>query len=943
MGQIKMKKMPTSVISFIQITLLLIANAARAEKNHYEEALQAYNRQDIETAYIHLKNALQQNERYLPAKLLFVKILIDKLRYEAAEQVLNDVIEQGVDNNLIVSPLGEIILSRGKFEQALTFADNMELENKALLVYGHIKARAYIGLDNLEKAEAEYQSILSNKPNNLDALLGLATVYIYQKNSKKAKAQLIRANDIDSNNEILWQLKGHLARSDSQFDDAINYLIKANELGPKNIETLRILIGCYVDIKNFSRANQVADKALEISKNDPQTTFMKALILQELNQPELSKKTLTKLSNQLSKVDETYLQSQPQLLLLDAMSSYVQENWVQAESKFNRYLGQTSSQSDVREIMLLADVYQQLQVPKDALLLLEKNEKYLISNKQYALILAGLYLKFNYNFKADYILSKLRVDYPEDEAVLILSANVLEDSGSIKQALALLENVKVNGSENYQFALALLSLRTGDFQKSLNYIEPLSDIYPDNVSYHLIMAQILIELKQNDKAHSIIENLYLKHPENSEIITSYALLKFNQGNLGIAKKVLSDVAVKNKSNNQSALLLAKVEYKLGNREVAIEELERQARISSTEAVALNELANIYIFEQNWQVALSVVDRILRNQRLNVDALFKKAKVLISLKQLDKSKHLLDLLISLVKENIPMLMKLSQLQLQVEDISGAEYSQEKALRLSPNSLPIVIELINIKIKRQKVAEAIELLSYIKETTDPDNVSLSILQGDIFNASNKTLEAFNAYLKALKQEYNNVSAIRKLYQLSQTESLSVKFTAELSTLVAQNPKLLLHRHLLADHLLQHKHFKKAKHQYLILLKNDIPTIKRALALNNLAIIYIKDKDFPAALETSYEALIIAPTMPDIIDTVGWVLVLSDELYLGLSYLRQAYSLSSTSPNIQYHIAYTLAKLQRVDEAKELLTKLIDLPADFEEHSLSRQLFNKLSNND
>jgi hypothetical protein len=86
-----------------------------------------------------------------------------------------------------------------------------------------------------------------------------------------------------------------------------------------------------------------------------------------------------------------------------------------------------------------------------------------------------------------------------------------------------------------------------------------------------------------------------------------------------------------------------------------------------------------------------------------------------------------------------------------------------------------------------------------------------------------------------------------------------------------------------------------------------------------------------------------MPDIIDTVGWVLVLSDELYLGLSYLRQAYSLSSTSPNIQYHIAYTLAKLQRVDEAKELLTKLIDLPADFEEHSLSRQLFNKLSNND
>jgi putative PEP-CTERM system TPR-repeat lipoprotein len=943
MGQIKMKKMPTSVISFIQITLLLIANATRAEKNHYEVALQAYNRQDIETAFIHLKNALQQSERNLPAKLLFVKVLIDKLRYEAAEQELTHLIEQGVDNNLIVSPLGEIFLNRGEFEQALTFADNMELKNKGLLVYSHIKARAYIGLDNLESAEAEYQSILTNKPNNLDALLGLATVYIYQKNTQKARAQLVKASDIDSNNEILWQLKGHLARSDGQFDDAISYLIKANKLGPKNIETLRILIGCYVDIKNFVTANQVADKVLEISKNDPQTTFMKALILQELNQPELSKKTLAKLSNQLSKFDESYLLSQPQLLLLDAMSSYVQENWIQAESKFNKYLGQTSSQSEVSEIMLLADVYQQLQEPKHALLLLEKNEKDLIFNKQYALILAGLYLKFNQNFKADYILTKLRVDYPEDEAVLILSANVLEDSGSIKQALALLENVKINGSENYQFALALLSLRTGDFQKSLSHIEPLSDIYPDNVSYHLITAQILIELKQNDKAHKIIEKLYSKHPENSEISTSYALLQFNQGNLDIAKKVLSDIVMKNKSNNQSALLLAKVEYKLGNKEVAIVELERLARISSIKAVALTELANIYIFEQNWQDALSVVDRILRNQRLNVEALFKKAKVLISLKQLDESKHQLDLLVALVNENVPLLMKLSQLQLQVEDISGAEYSQEKALRLSPNSLPIVIELIKIKIKRKKVAEASELLSYIKQTTHPDNINLSILQGDIFNASNKTLEAFNAYLKALKQEYNNVSVIRKLYQISQTESLSVKFIAELSTLVTQNPELLLHRHLLADHLLQHKHFKKAKHQYLILLKNNIPTIKRALALNNLATIYIRDKDFSAALETSNEALIIAPTMPDIIDTVGWALVLSDELYLGLSYLRQAFSLSSTSTDIQYHIAYTLAKLHRIDEAKELLTKLIALPADFEEYSLSRQLFNKLSNND
>ena len=935
-----MNKIRTLAVFCIQIAVLITANSANAEKSHYEAALQAYNQDDTETAYIHLKNALQRSERNLPAKLLMAKVLIDKQYYKDAEQEIGDLIEQGVDDNLIVFPLGEIILNRGEFEHALTFANNMTLKKEGSLAYSKIKARAYISLNNLENAAVEYQSILTHYSNDLDALLGLATVYIYQKNNVKSKSLLNKASEINPDNEILWQLKGHLARNDNRFDDAINFLTKASELGPKNIETLRILINCYVDIKNFAMANEVADKVLSITKNDPQTIFMKALILKELNQPKLSKKVLAQLSNQLSKIDESYLLSQPQLLLLDAMSSYALENWIQAESKFKKYLSQTSSQTEVSEIMLLADVYQQQKEPKHALLLLEKNENKLIYNKQYALILAGLYLKFNQNFKADFVLSRLRIDYPEDEAVLFLSAKLLEAKGRIEDALALLEESKTKGGEKYQYALTLLSLRTGDFQKSLDYIETLTDLYPDNVTYHLITAQILIELQQNNKAQRIIEKLYLKQPENTEISTSYALLQYNIGKLGVAKKVLTDILSNDASNNQSALLLAKVEYKLGNRKIAIAELERQTKISSIKTVALTELANIYRSEQNWQDALSVVDRILRNNRLNVQALFMKSEILFALKEPKKSKHQLDLLAGLVNEDIPMLMKLSHLQLQVADFSGSEYSREKALKLSPNSLPIVIDLIKVKIKRNKINEAIELLADIKKRTPLGNINLIILQGDLFNASDKTLKAFNTYLKAVKQEHNNVTAIRKLYQTSRTPSLSIKFIAELNSLIAENPELLLHRHLLADHLLEHKHFKEAKYQYLILLKNSIPPIKRALALNNLATIYIHDENFPMALQTSKQALTLDPRKPAIMDTLGWVLVLSEELDLGLSYLRQAFSLSSTNPDIQYHIAYTLTKLQREDEAKKLLNKLIALPANLEERQLYEQLLSQIS---
>ncbi|MFT5852420.1 MAG: putative PEP-CTERM system TPR-repeat lipoprotein, partial [Colwellia sp.] len=873
-----MKKFRRLVVSFSQFYLLLMINISHAETNHYEAALQAYNQHDIESAFIHLKNALQHGERNLPAKLLLVKVLIDKGSYTAAEHETNVLIEQGVDANLIVYPLGEIMLSQGKLTQALTFADKMTLKEEGLLDYSYIKARAYISLDNFENAQIEYQNILTQYANNIDALLGLATVYIYQKDNVKAKALLTKANTLDPDNEILWQLMGHIARSDNQFNDAISYLTKANALGPKNIETLRILIGCYVDTKNFTMADNVADKVLEIAKNDPQTMFMKALILKKLNQPKLSKSILAQLSNQLSIIDESFLLSHPQLLLLDAMSSYAQENWKQAENKFKRYLNQSSAQTDVSEVMLLANVYEQQQQPKNALLLLAKNEKELIFNKQYALILAGLYLKFDQNHKADFVLSKLLVDYPKDEAVLILSAKVLESSGRIEQALALLESAQVKGDESYQYALSLLSLRMGALQKSLDYIKPLTNNNPENISYHLIMAQILMELKQFNKAKIIIENLYLRLPQNSEVSTSYALLKLNLGQLNKAKELLTGVLNQNKNNNQSALLLAKVEYQLGNRAAAIKGFERQVKISSVRTVALNELANIYIAEKKWQEALTVINKMLRDNRLHIQALFKKAEVLLSLNQLKKAKRQLGILIGLTSDNVAMLMKLSRLQLQVEDIKGAEYSQEKALNLDPNSLSIVIEFIEVKIRLNKIDEAVKLLADAQKRTNKDNIHLTILQGDIFNAKNQPIDAFNSYLKVVNIDYNNVIALRKLYETSKTEYLSVKFIVELSALITEHPELLLHRHLLADHLLEYKHFKKAKYQYQILLKNTIPAMKRALVLNNLATIYIRDRNFSMAIETSKQALTLAPKIPAIIDTVGWALVLSEELNQG-----------------------------------------------------------------
>jgi thioredoxin-like negative regulator of GroEL len=80
-----MKKFRKLVLSSIPFSLLSMTSISHAETNHYEAALQAYNQHDIESAFIHLKNALQHSERNLPAKLLLAKVLIAKHSYECCK------------------------------------------------------------------------------------------------------------------------------------------------------------------------------------------------------------------------------------------------------------------------------------------------------------------------------------------------------------------------------------------------------------------------------------------------------------------------------------------------------------------------------------------------------------------------------------------------------------------------------------------------------------------------------------------------------------------------------------------------------------------------------------------------------------------------------------------------------------------------------------------
>lgn len=62
-------------------------------------------------------------------------------------------------------------------------------------------------------------------------------------------------------------------------------------------------------------------------------------------------------------------------------------------------------------------------------------------------------------------------------------------------------------------------------------------------------------------------------------------------------------------------------------------------------------------------------------------------------------------------------------------------------------------------------------------------------------------------------------------------------------------------------------------------------------------------------------------------------------GLSYLRQAYSMSSSGIEVQYHLAYALAQLGRKEEAIEYLKFIVMAPDEIANVKLAKKLLLEL----
>ncbi|MDQ2943238.1 MAG: PEP-CTERM system TPR-repeat protein PrsT, partial [Candidatus Dormibacteraeota bacterium] len=487
------------------------------------------------------------------------------------------------------------------------------------------------------------------------------------------------------------------------------------------------------------------------------------------------------------------------------------------------------------------------------------------------------------------------------------------------------------------------------------------------VNADVLLIQNLIREKQYDKALNAVESLETKQPKNPTTFNLKGAVYLGKGDIANARKSFEQALALESTSIAAAMNLAQLDLMENKPEVARQRFEgilardktnvqammglagvAAATAQETEYVAWLEkaakarpsavqprvlLANFYLQKNDVQKALAMAREAQSANPNNPQALDLLGAAQLAAGEKQNAVATYGQLAKLVPKSAVARYKLATAQAATQNVGATKASLKEALALKPDYLEAEILLASAELGAGRYGEASKIAQQIQKQ-HPKSASGPVLQGDISMAQKQFAPALAAYEKALAINNNGLVAV-KVHQALSASGKAKEADAGLLEWLKNNPSDVAARGYLATTYVRAGQTKQAIEQYQLAIQTDPNNI---LALNDLAWLYQKEKD-PRALATAEKAYQLKPDNPEIMDTLGWILVEQGKTARGLELLQKATEKAPASTAIRFHWAATLARSGDTARARrelgDLLTKNKKFPQRQEAQDLLRQM--------
>ncbi|GFD90156.1 lipoprotein [Tenacibaculum sp. KUL152] len=911
--------------TFISVitTALISFNTLATTSEDYEKALSAFNKDAYDEAYIHLKNSLQKDPENLAAKLLMAEILLINGYLGAAELEFVEALEMGADINLLAESLGNTWLFLNKYKEIVEFNSIDKLSGSAKKEWLLIRATACVRLSDFACAKRDYTTLLSVNPNFVPAINGMASIVLQDEDLNKASQLIEKSLSIEPENAISWRLKGQLAYRQGDKDTATQHLQKALSFNRDDPIALRNLVDLYLEAKDYDTAKLFVDEIIEDTPNDPLAILLNGWLESRENQQAVDNQKLKELNEFMTQLDPELITSQPMLMYISGLTNFFNNNLEQSARDFSSYL--QLEPDDIQAVLMLSQVYLATQQDKKALVLLERYQEALMDNPESALLLGDLFIRQNKAFKAERLLQNLEYKYPNEGKLQLFKIKLMAARGKREEALQILEDSlpRYENNPGFLFTYSFMNLQAGRFDNALKAADLLSLLYPDEAEVYNLKAGILIRQGQLLAAKENIEQALAKNPTLFPAKFNLAATESRLGNLTKSNDLVEELLVLSPEHTESLMLKAFNSTQMGDSKTAKLIYLDILAITPAHIGARERLSSLYQQEGNLRDALYHLDLLLKDDFDNPNYLLRKAAIQIAAKEQDNAQRTLSVVRNFINDDPGKLVAFAEQAMRISDTKSAKAAMARAHEIASESIFVTLRYAGLMLDLRENDIASDLLQKVP-VSQRENALYYFLHGRLAENLNSDDDAIKAYANALTVDPNFAQALIALYNYALNEQYVDTFITTAKELVAANETHLLAKNLLAQYLFFIREFEEASELYKSLVAQP-GLINPSEAYNRLAIMHIEQSilDAKRYIEKAYS---LQPNSARVLDTFGYIKALEGDLEGSLRMLRDAFARDANDPNIRYHLGFTLAKLNRIEEAKKELEYAVNVERPF-----------------
>jgi len=266
-------------------------------------------------------------------------------------------------------------------------------------------------------------------------------------------------------------------------------------------------------------------------------------------------------------------------------------------------------------------------------------------------------------------------------------------------------------------------------------------------------------------------------------------------------------------------------------------------------------------------------------------------------------------------------------------AAARTALQKALQIDPRHLESRVALLRLEASQNNPDAAISIARRI-QADHPQSALGHELEADVLMQQKRYPAARSAYEQAMQRDAGS-SVLVKLHRAQVQAGSGPASAQRLAGWLKQHPEDNAVRAAAADYAMTVGNNREAIAHYQEIQRRAAPNV---LVLNNLASLYQREQD-PRAQAAAEQALKLAPANPNVQDTLGWILVQTNQTARGLDLLRRAAAAAPKSGSIRYHYAAALARSGDKARARAELQKLLADTPTFPETQAAKALLNSL----